>query len=339
MVTDETLEIAPIAGVDEVRREWTDLAWKSENPFATPEWCEAWLEHIADGFRLRLFACCGDDGSLVALLPLVVTQGRYVRKLRFLGFGAANQLGPIAAPENRDLAAEALRAALAATRSDWDLFLGESLPGEGWSARLGSTQVGRLGSPVVRGGWQSWDQYLASRSSNLRQELRRKERRLQEHGLRYRLVASREELEPAMDILFGLHRARWQEDASRWFGGQEAFHRAFARAALERGWLRLRLLELEGGAVAGYLGFSFGDTEWFYQLGREPSAESSVGLVLVAHALREAIAEGVTDFRLGPGAQSYKLRFATDDPGLETVGSARGLRGRAALFAARRRGS
>jgi len=117
--------------------------------------------------------------------------------------------------------------------------------------------------------------------------------------------------------------------------GQERFQSAFARAAHARGWLRLRLLELEGRPAAAYLGFHFGRPEWFYQTGRDPSAESSVGLLLVARALREALEEGVAEFQLGPGAQPYKLRFATDDPGLETVAVGRGIRGRAALLAAR----
>ncbi len=60
-------------------------------------------------------------------------------------------------------------------------------------------------------------------------------------------------------------------------------------------------------------------------------------MILIAHALREALAQGVEEFRFGPGAQEYKLRFSTGDPGLETVGAAGSLRGRLALLAARRR--
>lgn len=333
------LELDPLGHLGEARSEWGELAAASGNPFASVEWCEAWLEHVGRGARLRLFSCRRRDGSIGAILPLVLTEGRYVRKLRFLGFGASNELGPISAPEDREAAALALRGALAATRREWDVFLGERLPGNGWSDRLAGALVAELGSPVVRGPWRSWDEYLGSRSRNFRQELRRKERRLEERGLQSQRVATAAELEPALDVLFALHRARWGPEASRWFAGWEVFHRRFARAALDRGWLRLRLLQLDGRPVAAYLGFRFGCGEWFYQLGREPSADSSVGLVLVANALRDALAEGATDFRLGPGAQAYKLRFATGDPGLQTVGKARGVRGRAALAAARRRGS
>jgi CelD/BcsL family acetyltransferase involved in cellulose biosynthesis len=331
------LTLEPLDGLHAFRTEWEELASRSESPFATVEWAEAWLEHAADGCTPRLFAAL-EGGTPLAIVPLVVSRGRYVRKARFLGFGAANELGPACAPADRDRGREALRLALDETRSEWDVFLGETLPGEGWARALGVQLVGRVGSPVVAGPWASWDDYLATKSRNFRSELRRKERRLEERGLELRKVSRAEELEPALDALFELHRRRWAEDASPFFAGLESFHRAFATAAFARGWVRLRLLELEGRVVAVSYSLRFGPAEWSYQYGREPELEhESVGLILAAHAIREAFAEGAREFRLGPGLQPYKLRFATADPGLETIGLARSLRGHAALVAARRR--
>lgn len=338
-MTEGGLTLEPLGGLDEVRAEWAALAEAAGNPFATPEWCELWLGHIGSGLEQLFFASRRKDGTPAAIVPLVVTRGRYVRKARFLGFGPSNELGPIASPADREAAAVVLREALAATRGEWDAFIGEHLPGSGWASRLGATLVGRKADPVVRGQWESWDDYLASRSSNFRQELRRKERRLRERGLSFREVRDAGELDGALDVLFELHRARWGEQASRWFAGREAFQREFSRVALERGWLRVSLMELEGRPVAAYHGLRFGESEWSYQFGRDPAEDgSSVGLLVAAHAVRRSIEEGAAAFRLGPGDQPYKLRFATGDDGLETVGRARGLRGRAALIAARRRG-
>jgi CelD/BcsL family acetyltransferase involved in cellulose biosynthesis len=338
-VTDDGLVLEPLEGVDEAREEWAALAGAAGNPFATPEWSEAWLAHIGVDFGLHLFAGRRADGTLVTIVPLVVARGRYVRKARFLGFGPSNELGPIAAPENREAASSLLRQALAVTRGEWDVFIGESLPGSGWDRRVGASLVGREADPVVRGPWASWDDYLVSRSSNFRQELRRKERRLHERGLTVREVREASELDGALDALFELHRARWGGQASRWFAGLEAFQREFDRVAFERGWLRVSVLELEGRPVVAYQGLRFGDSEWSYQFGRDTSEDSSsVGLVATAHAVRRSMEEGATAFRLGPGDQRYKLRFATGDDGLETIGLARGLRGRAALLAAKHRG-
>ena len=240
--------------IGDVRREWDALAPATSNPFLTVEWCEAWLEHGGVECTPLFFAARRGDGSLAAVLPLAVVPGRYVRKLRFLGFGAANELGPVCDPADRTAAAAALREALEATRREWDVFLGESLPGAGWADALGATLVSREGNPVIRGSRQDWDEYLASRSKNFRVELRRQERKLEQRGLEYRTVVSRDELDPALDRLFELHLARWSEQASSWFAGREALHRAFAAVALDRGWLRLHVLELEGRVAAVYLG-------------------------------------------------------------------------------------
>jgi CelD/BcsL family acetyltransferase involved in cellulose biosynthesis len=329
------LEAVTIA---DARPEWDALAPATSNPFLSVEWCEAWLEHGGVACTPRVFAARRADGSVAAVLPLAVVPGRYVRKLRFLGFGAANELGPVCAATDRVQAVAALRRALEATRRQWDVFLGESLAGPGWADALGATLVSREGNPVIRGTWQDWDEYLASRSKSFRVELRRQERKLAKRGLEFRTVASRDELDPALDRLFELHRARWSEQASPWFAGREALHRAFAAAAFDRGWLRLHLLELEGRVAAVYLGLRFGRTAWYYQLGRETEDRAaSLGVVLVAHAVREAQAEGIEEFNLGPGTQRYKERLATEDPGVETVGIGRRLRGRAAILAARRR--
>jgi CelD/BcsL family acetyltransferase involved in cellulose biosynthesis len=330
------LRLEPLQGIDEARPEWAALAAAAENPFASPEWCELWLRHIGVDVDAHLFAARRQDGTPAAIAPLVVTRGRHVRKARFLGFGPSNELGPLAA--DSESGTWALRESLAATRREWDVFLGEHLPGEGWAGRLGATFVERKPDPFVRGEWSSWDDYLGTRSSNFRQELRRKERRLGERGLAFRELGEAAELDGALDVLFELHRARWGDEASRWFAGREAFQREFAQVALERGWLRVSVMELEGTPVAAYHGFRYGGAEWSYQFGRDPAVDAgSVGLIITAHAVRRSIEEGATTFRLGPGGQQYKLRFATGDDGLETVGLARGLRGRAALLAARRR--
>jgi CelD/BcsL family acetyltransferase involved in cellulose biosynthesis len=336
-VTSAELTIEPLAGLDEARAEWAALAAASGNVYATPEWCDAWLQHAVPGYDLepRLFGARREDGTLAAILPLVVVRGRYVRKLRFLGFGAANQLGPIAASDDGAAATGALRQVLEATASDWDVFHGESLPAGDWAARLGATEIGREGSPVARA--ESWEDYLRGRSRSLRKELGQKERRLAERGLAYKTVESEADLGRGLDALFALHRARWGADASPWFAGAEAFHRAFAAAAHRRGWLRLRLLEVDGSPVAANYSFRFGDVEWSYQHGRDPAFEdASVGLLILARAIHEAFDEGATEFSLGPGAQAYKLRFATDDPGLDSVARVHGLRGRAWLLAAKR---
>jgi CelD/BcsL family acetyltransferase involved in cellulose biosynthesis len=160
----------------------------------------------------------------------------------------------------------------------------------------------------------SWDEYLAGRSTGLRRQLGRLERRLADQGLRYRLTTKPDELMADLDTLFALHRARWQ--GSPWFVSGERFHREFAAAALERGWLRLWLMELNGTAVAAWLGYRFAGVESYYQAGRDPAWDkASVGSVLLAHTIRAAFEDEMREYRFLRGGEDYKSRFATSEVG------------------------
>ncbi len=322
-----------------LREEWEALALASRNVFSTREWLSTWCRHFGGGDeRLLAAACRGADDQLLAILPLHLWLTRPLRVLRFVGHGPSDELGPVCAPAERALAARALRRLLASRDSPrWNVFLGERLPGDGaWSAKLRARRLLAEPSPVIRLP-ADWDEFLASRSSHFRKKLGWQERRLgAKHELRYRLADDPERLDADLTTLIDLHRARWvgAEDAFR--GRLEAFHREFAALALERGWLRLWFLELDGRPAAAWYGFRFAGVESHYQSGRDPAFSSeSLGTALLAHAARAALEDGIREVRLLRGGEPYKYRFATADPGLETVALASSLAGHAGLLALR----
>ncbi|MEA2423549.1 MAG: hypothetical protein QOF55_2648, partial [Thermoleophilaceae bacterium] len=169
------------------------------------------------------------------------------------------------------------------------------------------------------------------------EQVRRRERKLRrEHEVDVRL-SDGDRLDADLDALFRLHEARWSEGESEALtGARERFHRDFARRALERGWLRLWVLEADGAPRAAWYGFRFAAMEWYYQSGRDPEWErQSVGFVLMSHTIKQAFDDGMLEYRLLRGGEEYKSRFSSDDPGLETVALPRGAIGRGALLAAR----
>jgi CelD/BcsL family acetyltransferase involved in cellulose biosynthesis len=182
---------------------------------------------------------------------------------------------------------------------------------------------------------RSWEQYVASLSANFRQQLRRKERKLErEHGMRYRLADDDERFEGDLDALFALHEERWPEGASTYASGaRKEFQREFARRAFDAGWLRLWFMELaDKRAIAAWCGFRFGDTDTYYQAGRDRRWDTaSPGIVLLAHSIREAFRDGMGGYSFGSGGLAYKYRFTTDDPGLERVTLEQSLVGRVAV--------
>jgi len=331
------------ADLDELRDEWSELAEDAGNIFATWEWCSTWWRHFGAERNLFLAVCRGADGRPRVIMPLCESAFRGLRALRFLGHGAADQLGPICHPGDTLVAARSLRRALRAAPWPADLFVGDGLPGEeGWGTLLGGHVLERSASPVVLIEGRSWEEYLADRSRHFRKRARAFEHALAErYDLRCRL-ANDATLERDLDTLVALHSARWSEGRSTALaGGLPAFHREFAAQALERGWLRLWVLELDGRPAAALYAFRFGAIEWAYQSGRDVRLKrESPGFVLYCHAIREAMADGMREYRFLLGAEAYKWRFADQDPGLERVALPTGAAGRAALAfrAARRAG-
>jgi len=229
-------------------------------------------------------------------------------------------------------AADALCVALDAL--EWDIFFGEQLPSaEGWPELLRGRLWRREASPNLILP-KTWDEYLAGRSANFRQQLRRRKAALAREGdVRIRLADERT-LDADLDALFALHRARWGVSPTDF--SDTRFHREIAQKAFARGWLRLWVLELDGRPLAAWHGFHVGSVTSYYQAGRDPAADQySVGFLLMAHSIKSAIAEGATEYRLGRGDEAFKGRFANGDDELASVVVARGAVGESALVAAR----
>jgi CelD/BcsL family acetyltransferase involved in cellulose biosynthesis len=273
----------------------------------------------------------------MGIVPLYEAKRRPLRVARFLGQGPADELGPMCDPVDRAELGWALRQAMISRRLPWDIVLAERMPvDEGWSSSLGGALLQREPSPVISLDGLGWEGFLRTRSRNFREQVRRRERRLQrEHTVQYRLSTDPDRLDADLDVLFALHRARWGDRSDAYAGERERFHREWAAAAQQAGWLRLWFLELDGQPVAAWHGLRFARMEFYYQAGRDPAFEDkSVGFVLLAHTIRAAAEDGVHEYRLLRGGESYKSRFASRDRYLETRAVACSSSGAAAVMTA-----
>jgi CelD/BcsL family acetyltransferase involved in cellulose biosynthesis len=326
-------EISYTHSLDDVpATELRRLATEAGHVFATPEWLLTWWRHYRKG-RRQLIGLARAGGRLVAVVPLCESWTHGVSVLRFVGHGAGDQLGPVSAPLSDPVAASAVRDVIAGIPLKRFILFAERIPGDQRPTELCRARLMyREASPVLRG---SWDEFLRARGRNFRQQVRRFPRKLAELGtVSCRLASDPERLNQDLDALFRLHRQRW-DGAATSFLRAEKFHRDFAGAALRRGWLRLWFLEIDGTPVAALLGFRFAGVEAAYQSGRDPALQQQpLGFVLLAHAARTALDDGMREYRLGRGGDPYKSRFATADPTLETYGLARGAAARLLLTAA-----
>jgi CelD/BcsL family acetyltransferase involved in cellulose biosynthesis len=310
----------PIASLEAVREEWSELAGRSENVFATWEWADTWWRHFGADGELALLRC-SRGGETFAVIPLYAERQGPFRLLRFIGRGAGDALGPICDPGDAGAAAEALLKGLrAGVAGRWDALLAERVPAGAFGTELGGRVLQVEASPVLDIAGRDWGGYLAGSSRNLREKLGRNTRRLErDHELAYRLCEDPDRIEERMDTLQRLHGLQWSEGSSFGHRSLARFHREFASIAMRQGWLRLWMMELDGEPVAAWYGFRLGATEAYYQSGRDPRWDRfSVGFLMLMRTLRGAFDDGLERYAFLRGDESYKNRFATSDGRLET---------------------
>jgi len=322
---DEALEaLAP---------EWDRLLADSTaaSPFLTWAWVSAWRRTLGDGHRLAVVAARHPgDGSLVGLAPFAVEErrapgGLRYRALVFLGSGPA-------APDHLDLmVARAFEAGVAAPlwgavlrRSRPDLADLDGLRAGGLLEALvlrRRTDRRRFAEPIPCPHLPlppTWAEYESGLGRNLRQNLRRYARRLEEEApgpVTRRLVVRPEEIDPTLDDLARLHQqvrnAHGQAGAFR-SPALKAFHHLAAYRFLEAGRLRLHRLDVAGKAIAVIYCVRQGDVVSFYTTGYDPAfARFGPGRDLMAHAIGAAIAEGATEFDFLRGDEAYKDQWGT----------------------------
>lgn len=326
----EVLCIEEASGLDGLRAEWTALLAESEADclFLTWEWLATWWKHLAEGRRLHLLTV-RRQGELLGIVPLALRPaqpGRLLpfRALEFMGMGpiGSDYADVIVRPQDEATVLAALTAYLQEHRYVIEFnrvdatsprlkALMEKLEQGGWDTQTTPTDA----CPFIPLQGHDWKSYLATVSRAHRANVNRRLRKLHEtfKGVEFQPVTSEEQRHDSFMVFLRLHQLRWsgKERSNAFTGpGTLAFHTEFSRMALERGWLRLFILRLDGEPAAATYSFRYGSTFYYYQAGYDPKhAEHSVGLATLALALQHAIEDGVSRYDMLHGNQGYKDRW------------------------------
>lgn len=314
------------AGLAALEPEWQQLAsiCHAATVFQTWEWNAAWWRHFgqAPGRVLRVVTFRDTEGILVGLAPLMTSfwYATALRRLSFLGTGTSDYLDVLAAPGWEDAVSEGLYGYLEHV-GGWQIADFQQLREGGTLRERRPLEEGKLASFDALGEPcpylalpSEWDMLLQGLGKKTRTNVGYYDRALHKvYSVEIGPVTDEAELDDELSHLFELHQRRWNQ---RWlpgvFGGGrvQAFHRDAARQLLQKGWLRLFALRLDGLTQASLYCFAYGDRLCYYQGGFEPTlARLSLGTVLTARAIQSAIAEGRQVFDFLRGDEPYKAKW------------------------------
>jgi CelD/BcsL family acetyltransferase involved in cellulose biosynthesis len=309
-------------GFTALRPHWDGLLTDSaaNGPFLTWEWLSAWWSRLAGGARLQVLAAWEGD-TLVGIGPFVVTQSGFgwFPRLEFLGtgFAGSDYLDLIVRRGHEPAVLRAFARHIAdqgctarfdhVPSTSLSTLLAEQLRFEGWTSSTIPDGV----CPVIDLTGQTWDSFLGTLGPSHRANIRRRLR-----GIEKQFTTSFDRVDTdavrldALDALCRFHEGRFEGK-----GGSTAFLnptvRAFqdeaTRMLMDRGWLRMYVLRVDGAIAAVMYGILYGGTFYFYQHGFDARLQQhSIGLVLVAMSVRAAIDEGAGTFDFLWGTESYK---------------------------------
>jgi CelD/BcsL family acetyltransferase involved in cellulose biosynthesis len=178
--------------------------------------------------------------------------------------------------------------------------------------------------PYIELSGQTWNSYLATLGSSHRGNFHRRVKQLQNNfKARFEMARTEEERRVFLAVLIALHRKRWEgKGESEAFSTPDvvSFHEDLSLLALERGWLRLFVLWLNGRPASALYGFRHDARFYFFQSGLDPEySRYSVGLVTMGLAIKNAIEDGAEEYDLLHGDESYKFLWARQSRDLQKL--------------------
>jgi CelD/BcsL family acetyltransferase involved in cellulose biosynthesis len=320
-VTWEVLD--SVEAVEPAVVDWDRLATAANLPYCAPAWGLAWFRHAAPaGAVLRVVAVREGD-RLAGLGPFYAEPWRAgLWTWSLLGSQIASRIEPLAAPADQAVVAKALAEAIATTGPAPARIELNGLPVDSpWPEALKAAWPGRrpfhhaeppTPAPVfpLEGG--DLDGWLATRSSNFRQQMRRMRRKLEKDGFAFRTASTPEEVDRDLDAFQRLHNARWDDrgGSDALTPGTDRMLAETARSLLPERRFQLISLERDGQVVNSQLFLAAGNEISYWNGGFDDDfASYKPSIAGLVEAVRSSLEQGYERFDLGAGAQEYKSRF------------------------------
>ncbi len=320
-----------------LKNQWNNLLIKSDSKsiYLTWEWLYNWWQVYKE--KRELFLICGyEDNELKVIFPLLKIKRKYglTQKiaLEFLGTGenekdevCSNFMEPIVYPDNKFNIYTSLFCFLDKNLAkEWDQLILSSVKAESDFVKTITTffninnyfvQINRSftnGATILNNGW---DGFIKSLGHRTRKKIKRERRILESmNGFKYRFLKDESKFEEMFDSFVNLSLKRWNNGGAFSSDKFLRFQKNICKDFLEKGYLKLSLMEVDGEIVAGNLDYAYKDTVYGYQTAFDPqfNPKIGVGLLGMVYCIEKAIKEGYRRYdwyRFAPG--DYKKHFIT----------------------------
>jgi CelD/BcsL family acetyltransferase involved in cellulose biosynthesis len=302
--------------------DWLDL-WRrvpSALPFQAPFWLIPWWRHFCPGALFLLTA--RRNGRLVGLAPGYIEDGPLGRRILPLGISLSDHLDILVEPDCAESAMQALVDAALLHGDAWDIWELEELPPDAAALSLplppgyAETIQPQSACPVLVLPLAA-DTFLPGLPKPKRQNLNLARNRSARRGGFQIKRAQGDAIAPAFEALVRLHGDRWEgrgEPGVLAAGPGLRFHREAMLGLDHAGLLRLYTLSIGGQIAAAQYGVACSGSHYVYLLGFDPHfAFESPGVLLMAHAIQEALAEGCREVDFLRGREAYKYEWGAVD--------------------------
>ena len=311
----------PITSFQEIESEWESVLQDSpaDTLFLTPQWQKVWWDTFGDGRTMCGFSYPFPDGEAGNGAAAIASLAKSGDTVTFMGSQDTFDYNDFPIRPGHE---EGFYRALLECMEEQDCrmlrldSLRESSPtlelfpemarGQGYTVDIEQEDVT---SGIDLPG--TWDEYLGLLNKKDRHELRRKLRRMdsQTDWKWYDLTDPAEVKERLGEFITLMRQSRADKDEFMTPEREQFFYNITQRMA-ELGQLHLYFLDMDGSSVATSLCFDYGGSRLLYNSGYDPEyGYFSVGLLLNAMCLKDAIDRGLTYFDFLRGPEPYKAHL------------------------------
>lgn len=325
---------------NELKAEWNQLLKRSvtNTIFNTWEWAYHWWHAYHPG-DLWVITMRDGDNQLLAIAPFYIeNHPEHGQRIMLIGGeDVTDYLDIIADRDCTEAVYHCLAQTLKAHHAAFQLL-------DLWNIPAASSAYSQLPTILKQHGFQvsvnqnevcprihlpeTFDAFLDEvMDSKQGRELRRKLRKAEGYNagmgsLSWYIVQNSHNLDEEIERFMRLMASSHPEKAHFLKNDKHvSFFRSIIPAALEKGWLQLNFLTIDGEAAAAYFNFDYNNHILVYNSGLNPNkhAHLSPGIVLLVYNIQHAIDQKRTTFDFLRGNEQYKYRMGAVDTAVYNV--------------------